>query len=183
MLSVFPVLYLERAAIGYFAGLSLLFIWATIEELFKFGAAYITALRTRVFDEPLDAVIYMVTAALGFSAMENVLFLLTPLYEGDVVRTLVTGDLRFIGATLLHTLASAVIGMCLALAFYKSAGVRRLAGVIGVILAIALHTVFNFFILGKGSGATFWVFLCIWLGVAVLLILIERIKQPTRDYC
>lgn len=183
MLAVPLVLPIERAAMQYFSGTLLLVAWAVIEEVFKFSAAYFTALRSRVFDEPLDAVIYLITAALGFAAFENMLFLLSPLQEGDLVRSVVTGDLRFIGATLLHTLSSATIGIALALSFYRSAAVRRSAAILGVILAVALHTLFNFFILGKSDGIMFWMFLMIWVGIIAVLLLLERIKQPARDYC
>ncbi len=182
-LAVYAALKLEQSVQLYLAGAPLLLAWAAIEELLKFGVAYVFALRLRVFDEPLDAIVYMVTVALGFSAFENFLFLLTPLSQGDVLRTLITGDLRFIGATLLHCLASATVGVSLALAFYKSAAWRRFAALVGVILAILLHTTFNLFILGSGGGATFWVFLCIWFGVVVLLFMTEQVKQPARDYC
>jgi protease PrsW len=182
-LAVLPVYFIERGAMDYASGTLLLFIWASAEELLKFGAAYFTALRAHVFDEPLDAVVYMVTAALGFSAIENGLFLLGPLGEGDILRTIVTGDLRFIGATLLHTVSSATIGIALALAFYEGPAVRKMAALLGVILAIILHTLFNFFILGQGGNVTLWIFLCIWVGVVLALLFIERIKQPVRDYC
>lgn len=180
---VLPVLYLEKYFIGVLAGTSLILMWASIEELAKFLAAYLGALRTRAFDEPLDAVIYVVTAALGFSAVENTLFLITPLQQGDLLRTIVTGDLRFIGATLLHTLSSATVGIALALSYYKPAAVRCFAALAGVILAILLHALFNFFILQGGGGSTFYVFLFIWLGVVGLLFAIEKVKQPARDYC
>lgn len=182
-LSVFIALWLEQKAQLYFSGSALLFVWAATEELLKFGAAYLVALRLRVFDEPLDAVVYMVTVALGFAAFENALFMLTPLQNGDVLRTIIVGDMRFIGATLLHTLSSATIGIALALAFYKGAKARRLAALVGVILAVFLHTLFNFFILGSDGGATFWIFLCIWFGIVVMLFMTEQVKQPARDYC
>lgn len=182
-LMVFAALWLEQRAAALWSGTTLIFIWALIEELLKFGAAYVVALRTRVFDEPLDAVVYMITVALGFSAFENTLFLISPLQSGDVLRTIITGDLRFIGATLLHSLSSATIGISLALVFYKRAAVKRLAALGGVILAVFLHTVFNFFILGSGGGATFWVFLCIWVGIVMLLFMTEQVKQPSRDFC
>ena len=177
-----PTLWFEQAVIPYFSGTALLFSWAITEEVFKFAAAYVAALRSRIFDEPLDAIIYLVTAALGFSAVENMLFLFGPLEQGDALRSVVVGDLRFMGATLLHTLASATIGISLALSYYKPAWIRRVAGTVGVILAIGLHTLFNFFILGRGS-ATFWIFLCIWVGVVAVLLMTERIKQPTKNYC
>lgn len=181
--TVYLALFLEKEAQRYWSGPALLLIWAAIEEILKFGAAYLVALRAKVFDEPLDAVVYMITVALGFSAFENMLFLLTPLHQGDILRTIITGDLRFIGATLLHTLSSATVGIALALAYYKGVSTRRLAAVVGVILAIVLHTLFNFFILGSGGSATFWVFLCIWFGIVVMLFMTERVKQPARDFC
>jgi RsiW-degrading membrane proteinase PrsW (M82 family) len=182
-LAIFPVFYIERAMMPYLTGGSLLFGWAATEELFKFAVAYAVALRAKVFDEPIDAVIYLVTAALGFSAVENTLFLMGPLATGDIIKTIVTGDLRFIGATLLHTLSSATIGLSLAFAFYKPAIVRGIFATCGVILAIVLHTLFNFFILGQGGGVTFGVFLSIWIGIIFLLFMIERVKHPSRDYC
>lgn len=182
-LMVGAALVLEQRAQLYWSGPMLLLAWAAIEELLKFGAAYVVALRARVFDEPLDAIVYMITVALGFSAFENALFLLTPLQNGDVLRSIITGDLRFIGATLLHCLSSATIGVALALVFYKSASVKRFAALAGVVLAITLHTLFNFFILGNGGGATFWIFLCIWFGVVVVLFMAEQVKKPAQDYC
>jgi protease PrsW len=181
--AVAPVLYAENLALTYLSGTMLLLAWAFTEEIFKFGAAYVTSLRSYVFDEPLDAVIYMVTAALGFSAVENSLFLFGALQNDSFWQATVTGDLRFIGATLLHTLASGAIGVALALSFYKGVATRRLFALCGVILATALHTLFNFFILGKGGDATFWIFLCIWLGIIAMLLLMERVKEPVRDYC
>jgi len=183
MLMVPLVLPVEQYFNGFLAGTTLLFVWAVCEETFKLAAASVFGLRSRAYDEPLDAVIYMVTAALGFSAAENVLFLLQPLGQSNVPQAIVTGDLRFIGATLLHTLASATIGLCMAHAFYKERETRRGWLTIGVILAVSLHTLFNFFILSQGTGMTFTAFLAIWAGIAVILLLIERVKHPVKDYC
>jgi RsiW-degrading membrane proteinase PrsW (M82 family) len=182
-LMVAPVLFIEEYAMGLWAGTSLLVAWALTEELAKLLAALLGGLLWSVFDEPLDALVYMVTAALGFASVENSLFIFGALGHGTALQAAVTGDLRFIGATLLHTLSSAVIGVALALAYFKSVGVRRLAALAGVILAVALHTLFNFLILGQGGGATFWVFLFIWFGIIVILLMAERVKIPARDYC
>jgi len=174
---------MQAASVGYAReGLLVLILWALIEETFKFGAAYVAALHWRVFDEPLDAVVYMITAALGFAALENALFLASPIQNGQVLQTIITGDLRFVGATLLHTLSSATVGLAIAYAFRKGARARRRAAVLGVILATALHTVFNFFILAKGGSATFFVFLVLWLGIVALLLFVERFKRPVLNY-
>lgn len=182
MAAVLPVLALEEYAATVLSGALLLLAWAFTEELFKFAAAYFVALRSWVFDEPLDAIIYMVTAALGFSSIENALFLWGALPQG-ALHGVLTEDLRFVGATLLHTLSSATIGVSIALSFYKSRALRALYALCGVILATALHTLFNFFILGSSGNATFFIFLCIWFGIIAILLLVERVKYPARDYC
>lgn len=184
MAAVLLALPLERFTAGFLSmnSFPLFLSWATFEELLKFGAAYMVALRFAVYDEPLDAVIYLVTAALGFSALENALFLWTPLQQGELLRALVTEDLRFMGATLLHTLASVTVGISLALSFFKPAAMRRRYALVGVILAIVLHTSFNFFILQSGNSATFWIFLCIWIGIIAALLMTERVKQPIKEY-
>jgi RsiW-degrading membrane proteinase PrsW (M82 family) len=184
MFTVVLALPLERFFAGFLSMSSfpLFLSWATIEELLKFGAAYVVALRFAVYDEPLDAVVYLVTAALGFSALENALFLWTPLQQGELMRALVTEDLRFMGATLLHSLASITIGISLALSFYKPADVRKLYALVGVVLAVLLHTSFNFFILKSGNTSTFWIFLCIWVGIIAALLMTERVKQPKQTY-
>jgi RsiW-degrading membrane proteinase PrsW (M82 family) len=51
----------------------------------------------------------MIISALGFAAIENI-FLLTPLFDKDFTATLHIAFSRFLGATLLHVLASATIG-------------------------------------------------------------------------
>jgi RsiW-degrading membrane proteinase PrsW (M82 family) len=169
----------QALAVGYATeGILVLLFWALIEETFKFAAAYVAALHWRVFDEPLDAVVYMITAALGFAALENALFLVSPIQAGEVLQTIITGDLRFVGATLLHVLSSATVGLLIARAFYRGGAARLRATVLGVVLATALHTVFNFFILLKGGGATFFVFLILWFGIVALLLFVERLKRP-----
>lgn len=180
MLVVWPVLKTEEFMVGYTTGTMMLLCWAFAEEIGKFMAGLLGGILWPVFDEPLDAVIYMVTAALGFAAMENTLFLFGSLQQGTL-HGIISGDLRFIGATLLHTLSSATIGISLAYAYTKSVSTRRLFALLGVILATALHTLFNFFILGQGGDATFGIFFCIWLGIIAILLAVESIKASERN--
>ncbi len=164
---------------GFFlTGQTLVFTaWSFIEELMKFFAARITVLKRRENDEPIDSVIYMVAVALGFAAAENTLFLLSPLGGDTFVQTFITGNLRFIGATLLHVLSSAVIGVALALSFYASKRIKRRYMLYGVILACLLHSAFNFFILNTAEESLFRTFSFVWLGVIALLAVLEYIKR------
>lgn len=157
-----------------------LFLWAAVEELIKFGAAYFVVLRSREVDEPVDFLIYMLSTALGFSAFENTLFLLNGFDSSLLGDTLIRGNMRFIGATLLHTLTSATIGAFMALSFYKNKEVKRLALVAGLSLAIALHTLFNFFIMNVGQRV-FFVFGAVWLSIMALIFMFEKIKSIKPD--
>lgn len=177
------VLPFERWATVLGGGTYTVIAWAALEEIFKLAAAYVIALRNRALDEPIDAIIYMVTIALGFAALENALFLLGVLQQGGALQSVIVGNLRFIGATLLHTLSSATIGIALALAFFRSRRVRRMYLFCGVILAIVLHAIFNFFILSIGGGIAFFIFLLVWIGVIGVLLFFEGLKRPARDYC
>src|SRR3989344_2512856 len=152
-------------------------IWSAMEEIIKYVMARLTVLRRREDDEPIDPVIYMVTVALGFAAAENKPFLISPLSGDTVLQTILTGNLRFVGATLLHVLSSAVIGVALGLSFYKSRAAKRWYALAGVILAATLHSIFNFLILNTPEEHLLRTFGLVWIGLIVLLAMLEYIKR------
>ncbi|MEX0909868.1 MAG: PrsW family glutamic-type intramembrane protease [Candidatus Paceibacterota bacterium] len=178
ILTVPLVLPFQIAVYNNFTDPTLMIIlWAGIEEVMKFVIAYIVALNQRFVDEPIDMVIYMITVALGFAAAENALFIFHPLTDGNTLVSIITGNLRFIGSTLLHVFASATIGVMLGFAFYKGTLKRFYATMIGIILATALHTLFNFFIIEDNGKYTFLVFATVWAAIIMLILMFERIKR------
>ena len=178
MVAVATVIPLEKFVAPYLGAQTVVFAtWSAMEEIMKFFWAKITVLRRREDDEPIDPVIYMVTVALGFAAAENSLFLLSPLSGETIVQTILTGNLRFVGATLLHVLSSAVIGVALGMAFYKSKRIKRWYMVVGVILAALLHALFNFLILNTPEEHLLRTFGFVWVGLVVLLAVLEYIKR------
>ena len=178
MVAVGVVIPLEKFVQPYLSAQTLLFtVWSIMEELIKYAMALLTVLHRHDDDEPIDNVIYMVTVALGFAAAENTLFLLSPLSGDTVTQAILTGDLRFVGATLLHVLSSAAIGVALALSFYKSRGAKIRYAIVGVILAAALHSLFNFLILNTPETHLLRTFGFVWLGLIILLAMLEYIKR------
>ena len=178
MVAVGVVIPLEKMVAPFITSTTLVFtVWSAMEEIIKYVMARLTVLHKFQDDEPIDSVIYMVTVALGFAAAENTLFLLSPLSGDTVTQTILTGDLRFVGATLLHVLSSAVIGCALALSFYKKGSTRRWYALIGVILASSLHATFNFLILNTPEDHLLRTFGLVWLGLIVLLGMLEYIKR------
>ncbi len=178
MLSVIFAIPLEQAVLVYFPTHTFysIFLWAAIEELLKFGAAYFVALKTRFIDEPIDATMYLITAALGFSAIENMLFLVQPLADGHIGEIIKTLNLRFVGASLLHVVSACVIGIFLGAAFYKNEKTKKIAGAFGIILAISLHTAFNSFII-ENDNNLFKVFSVVWVGIIAIILILEKIKK------
>ena len=126
----------------------LLLGWAFIEEIVKFQFAWWGDLKRSVYDEPVDALIYLITVALGFAALENTLFLLKVIGAQGMLVGFITGNLRFLGATLLHIITSSIVGASIAFSFFHREKIfHNVLG--GLLLATALHTLFNYFIVVK----------------------------------
>lgn len=130
-----------------------IFFLAGIEELLKFAVVYLWLSRRKDFDEPIDAMIYMISAALGFATVENVAVAIRAENSFEVL------TLRFIGANLLHSLASGIVG------YYWAKGIRqgllRKYLPIGLFVATFIHAIFNFSMLQWGPGVRVLAFLVI----------------------
>jgi protease PrsW len=182
MLAVPLVIPFEKLAASFIPNVTILIIvWSFLEELFKYLAAYVIALRMKHNDEPIDPLIYLITAALGFAALENTFFLFNPLVNEGFLPALITHNMRFVGATILHTVSSGIIGLFIGLSFYRNRITRKWYFYTGFILAVLLHALFNFLIIiGKGETLV-GIFAGVWI-LAILLILmfevVKKIKKP-----
>lgn len=185
-LSVFAAYVVERGIFRFFfadlgiatSSLVVLSSWAITEEVIKFGAAYFAVFHNRDFDEPIDAMIYLITAALGFAALENSFFLFDALSaSGQSGIFLLTGNLRFLGATLLHVITSAALGGIIALTFCsKSPTQKKLFTLGGLTLAVVLHIVFNWFIINSGGQEILRIFTLLWLSTIFIIFWFEKVK-------
>lgn len=160
----------------------LLFVWAGIEEIAKYAAARKIALRLPSFDEPIDAIVYLITAALGFAALENILFLLKVFGSQGALVGLITGNLRFLGATLLHLATSAIVGASIAFSFFHKEKLHRnVLG--GLFIAIILHTLFNYFIIKSGGVNLFKILIPLWVAIIILILIFEKIRGLKKTDC
>jgi len=176
---VFPV---QQYATERFVGANLIWVWVIIEEVFKYSAALIFVLWNKAVDEPIDTIIYMIAIALGFSALENSLFIFNPLQDGDYLNSFLTGNFRFLGATLLHVLASATVGIAMALSFYKKSWIKVLSATAGLFVAIILHALFNLFIMEASGGTVLSIFMFVWMGIVVLFLIFEKVKLLEKNH-
>lgn len=153
-------------------------LWATIEEFAKYATVFLIAFKSRFFDEPIDAVIYLLTAALGFAAMENTLYILRDITHIGIAQIFLDGNLRFVGATILHTASSALVGLAIAFSFYGSRFIKVLATATCLIGASLLHAYFNLTIMEiNGTMNTLFVFSRFWIAILVIIILIQIVKH------
>ena len=166
-LATIPAMYLETFFEGFFSDLSLsrttfLLIYfligiAFVEEFLKYLVVRVGALSNSALDEPLDVMLYMVIAALGFAALENILLLfgLVQIYPASDI--FLVNSVRFVQAVFLHALTSGLFGYFLARAIFKKKHVRLLT-LLGLTLATLLHGFFNFYIFTVG-GQNFFLLL------------------------
>lgn len=108
-----------------------------VEETMKFMVVLLFVRRSRFLDEPIDLMIYLITAALGFAAVENLLFFNS---VRSIEELIGLASLRFVGATLMHALSSGLLGY-----FWAK---RRL--LFGLPFVSLLHALFNYLILKLG---------------------------------
>lgn len=160
------------SGIGEFSIVSLLAL-AFIEEFMKFGAAYFTINKDPRFTEPVDAMIYVIVAALGFATLENIGTIVSmPQQTALVAAIFQTSSLRFVGATLLHSLTSGIVGYYWAKGIVRGTIKRSIAS--GLVIATILHAAFNYLILHYENIA----YSIAFLGIVGLFLLMdfEKIK-------
>lgn len=165
-------------------GVTLIAAWALVEELVKYEAAKKVALVKKWVDEPIDAIIYMITAALGFASLENALFISKSFLGGDALSGIDIGNMRFIGATLLHVATSAIIGSALAFSFTgspkKKINFKKTSLVIGFALAWLLHFVFNYLIIESKGENVLKNLIPLWIIIIAIIFIIEKVRRLTK---
>jgi RsiW-degrading membrane proteinase PrsW (M82 family) len=144
ILIVFPVAALELTAFGelpvganpYVLGLTRSFWTAAIpEELLKFLVVVYYCARHRDFAERMDGMVYGSVAALGFAAMENVLYVTSSGIELALSRAFT--------AVPCHAFLGAIMGFYVGQARFESRRRGRILAT-GLILAILLHALYDF---------------------------------------
>lgn len=167
-LSVIPAAILEapfRRFIGDSANLPTLFLMSIFvvgfaEEGSKLLAVKFGVYDNREFSEVMDGIIYSVTAGLGFATAENLLY--TARFGLSV------GLTRVIIAYLAHATFSGIAGFYVGMAKFHPPQARQFI-VTGLFLAMLLHGLYDFFIIGQIVSPVFVI-----LGVLVVYTVLNR---------
>jgi len=126
---------------------------ALVEEYLKYAVVKFKVLKNSVFDEPVDTMLYCIIAGLGFAAVENLLILFKISFPsfGEAFTTI---GLRFLGATLVHALASGIVGYWLARGLLYTKERKKLI-LIGLTIAIIFHSCYNYLTITLFNQETF----------------------------
>ena len=150
--------------------LVLFLVVGPVEELCKLLAVAGYAYRRREFDEPLDGVIYSATAALGFAAIENVIYL----SQNNPLLVLLRGPLSNPG----HALFSSFWGMSLSRAKSAPNMVSQRFPIIlrGWVMASLLHSIFDALLLASERISI----LLFYVVIAALVALFFWVRKQIR---
>jgi len=165
-------------------------LFAFIEELLKYLAVKFGILRNAAFDEPVDSMVYLVVVALGFAAAENIYLLIqafpTDIPIGYALEFLAT---RFLGATFLHALASAIMGYFLAASLLITSKIRKILIFGGLIASTILHSLFNYIIILNSQGIistaerNFYLIILL-LGMAIMVsVMFKKLNKRRKSIC
>ncbi len=122
--------------------LSTFLIVAPIEEMLKYVVVREIITKNEAYNEPIDGVMYMIVSALGFATLENMLVVFAG--GGSVV------FLRAITATLMHVLASGIVGYHLGIGMMYPEK-KKTSLFQGVVIAVVLHGLYNSIVALSGS--------------------------------
>jgi len=160
----------------YFVGIAL------IEEVLKYLVVSGKVLKSSELDEPPDVMLYMIIAALGFAALENILYLFRPETISEIFWT---NLFRFLAPVFGHALWSGTLGYFLALSFYEPRQKLKLL-TIGFSLAVFLHAAFNYVIIKTVETKNLeWLILIIIMltGLAIFVTLGFKRLQKLKSIC
>ncbi len=144
---IFPAGLVETYLMGYGSGLAKLpkaafdgFIVAgATEEAFKYFAVFILIWRNPNFNEKFDGIVYAVSVALGFAAIENLFYV----FSGNSMQV---GLLRSLTAVPGHAIFGIVMGFYLGLARFNIEG-KGIWLVKAFMVPWLLHGIYDFMIM------------------------------------
>jgi len=143
---------------------------AFTEELVKYVALLLYPYRSRFFNEPLDGIVYATFIGMGFATLENVLYA----YRYDMATTLV----RALTAVPAHATFAALMGYYIGKAKFDLPR-RRSHLIKGLIMAITLHGLYDFFVLQNIDDGL--MILSIVILTASILYTLELIRELQQE--
>lgn len=158
---------------------------AFIEEYLKYFVVKIKVLKNPEFDEPIDAMLYLIIAALGFAAAENIFLLNRLSMTGATTEAILEVTLgRFLGAVFLHALASGIVGYFLARSLLLKHERKSFVG-LGIFVATCLHGIYNYIIIeiSPSNENSAWLLVGLLILMAITVSLGFKNLKKLKSIC
>lgn len=130
-----------------------------IEELAKFAVVRFTIYNNREFNEPMDGIVYAAAAALGFASIENVGYIAHQYSHEGLLSASSTFVFRALLSVPGHVLFSSLWGYALGRAKFQPRELRARTIVLGLLLSMLGHALFNLFLIVGLSFVLFFLLL------------------------
>jgi RsiW-degrading membrane proteinase PrsW (M82 family) len=137
------------------------------EEFFKLAAVYLAVFKSEHFDEPMDGIIYAIATSIGFSVVENVLYI--------SAFGLSIAPLRGTIATLAHIAFSGLAGFFLGQARFTDKPLPRV--VLGLSVAAFAHGLYDFLLIRRLVTPLVLAFLILALHYLLLLAIQAAVRS------
>ena len=139
-----------------------------VEEISKYLAIRVYALKSKEFDEPIDAMIYSVTAALGFATFENFLYI-SQFGPSLILMRAITGCLG-------HAGFSGIFGYYLGKAKFSQPQIKNNLILKGLAIAAFTHGLFDFVLFTQ----TILAFLFLPILIIIVYFLTKRLGEMSH---
>jgi RsiW-degrading membrane proteinase PrsW (M82 family) len=112
-----------------------------VEEITK-GLFLLITITNKKFDNITDGIVYGGAIGLGFGMTENFMYFVT--YGESVANWIMLVIVRSLFSAVMHCVSTATLGAFLGLAKFKSSPKKVTYGFIGLIIAMIIHSIWNF---------------------------------------
>ena len=139
------------------------------EEIYKFLILILYCSRHTKFNEPMDAVVYGVAVSLGFSARENIDYILN--YDAYGITWELMASIRLL-PTIMHAIASVIMGLFLSKALFSNQTVTRRV-FLAFLIPVLFHGFYNIFI----TYSTALAVILLLIGFISVFVLYRRLRK------
>ncbi|MCD6094746.1 PrsW family intramembrane metalloprotease [bacterium] len=171
-----------------FQNLPLLFLYyivgvGFVEEFSKYFIVRSRVINSSEFDEPIDAILYLIIAGLGFATVENIIVIFNVGTLEGLKGAAIVSLIRPFTAIFIHTLAAGITGYFLALSLHQKPEKRGILVLSGLLLSSIFHGVYDAFMLQLEENPSLFSLLLpfaiiVLVGVLVYIFFIKVKKMP-----
>lgn len=189
VLSTYPAIKMEefgisdlRLGVSKDIWITMTFAFVVIafsEELVKYIFLRYAIYPRKIFNEPMDGIVYSVMISMGFASTENILYVAVSPESSS--QALQIGFMRMFTAVPAHASFAVAMGYFVGLAKFRPER-ENLYLFLGLALAILLHGLYDFFIFQRlHRGLIVFTFLTLFLSLALGFYFIHRHSKHSKE--